>query len=60
MTCDIWDTDYISDHCEPEFNLCNLTVKSDTGQHSQFLQYFKEGFPNGRHPKDERNWDSLM
>ena len=41
VTCDIWDTDYNSDNWEPEF-ICDLTFKSDTGQHSQFLQCFIE------------------
>ena len=31
---DIWDTDYSSDNWKPE---C-VTIKSDTGQHLQFLQ----------------------
>ena len=50
-TCDIWDTDY---NCD---NLCDLTIKSGTGQHFQFLQclythsifnfiYLREGFQN--------------
>ena len=27
-------------------NHCDLTIKSDTGQHSQFLWWFQDGFPN--------------
>ena len=34
-TCDIWDTDCNSDNWKPE----SMTIKSDTGQHSQFLQF---------------------
>ena len=40
---DIWDTDYNSDNWKPEYhdNLCYMTIKSDTGQHLQFLQCFR-------------------
>ena len=34
-TCNIWDTDYNSDNWEHD-NLYDMTIKSDTGQHSQF------------------------
>ena len=35
-TFDLWDTDYNVDNWEPEF----MTIKSDTGQYSQFLWRF--------------------
>ena len=39
QSCDIWDTDYNSNNWKSEFMTIfgYLTIKSDTGQHSQFL-----------------------
>ena len=39
-SCDIWDTDYNSGNWEPEFMTNFVTIKSDTGQNSQFLRCF--------------------
>ena len=36
----VWDTDYISDNCEPEFLKICLAFKNDSGQPSQFLRCF--------------------
>ena len=40
-TFDLWDTDYNVDNWEPEF----MTIKSDTGQYSQFLWRFIKQIP---------------
>ena len=45
-TCDLrldtWDTDYISDNCEQQYQQLHSDpwIKSDRGQHSQFLRCF--------------------
>ena len=36
-------------------NLCYLTIKSDTGQHSQFLQCFRETQKNTLNPEKYKN-----